>query len=136
MRLRARAAGSKPAARRWIHRRGDVALQENTLTRALDERIGDWNRRKKRARVRMARAAVELMTGCDFHDLAQVHDRDPVGDVLHDREIVRDEEVGEVELALQLLEQVDDLRLDGNVEGGDRLPPHTRIMVESARALP
>jgi hypothetical protein len=37
--------------------------------------------------------------------------------VAHDRQIVCDEEVGELELALEVLEQVDDLRLDGDVEG-------------------
>jgi hypothetical protein len=34
-------------------------------------------------------------------------------------EVVRDEEVGEVELLLEVLQQVDDLRLDGDVEGGE-----------------
>jgi len=53
--------------------------------------------------------------------LAQVHDGHPVRDVLHDREVVRDEEVGEVELRLQPLQQVDDLRLDGDVQRRDRL---------------
>ena len=39
----------------------------------------------------------------------------------HDREIVRDEQIGEFELALQVLQQVDDLRLHRNVERRDRL---------------
>ena len=50
-----------------------------------------------------------------------MHDRDPVGDVADDADVVGDEDVGEAELVLQVLEQVDDLRLDRDVEGGDRL---------------
>ena len=38
---------------------------------------------------------VELGRGRGLDDLAEVHDRDPVGDVAHDREVVADEQVGE-----------------------------------------
>ena len=65
-----------------------------------------------------------LVEGVDIgllHNLAEVHDRHPVADVAHHAQVVGDEQVGETELVLQLLEQVDDLRLDGDVEGGDRL---------------
>ena len=47
--------------------------------------------------------------------------RDPVGDVAHHRQIVGDEQVGEAEPRLQVLEQVEDLRLDRDVERRDRL---------------
>ena len=42
-------------------------------------------------------------------------------DVPHDGQIVRDEEVGDAELFLQLHEQVDHLGLDRDVEGRDGL---------------
>ena len=51
-----------------------------------------------------------------------------------DREVVRDEQVREVELLLQLLEQVDDLRLDRDVERGDRLVRDDEVGVERERA--
>ena len=38
-----------------------------------------------------------------------------------DDEVVRDQQVGEVERALEMGQQVEDLRLDRDVEGGDRL---------------
>ena len=44
-----------------------------------------------------------------------------MADVLDDREVVRDEEVGEAELRLQVHEQVDDLRLHRDVERRDGL---------------
>ena len=42
-------------------------------------------------------------------------------DMAHDAEVMRDEEVGQAELVLQILEQIDDLRLHGDVERRDRL---------------
>ena len=44
-----------------------------------------------------------------------------MGDVADDGQIVGDEQVGDAELALQVLEQVDDLGPDRHVEGRDRL---------------
>ena len=69
----------------------------------------------------MARVGVDLVAVGQLHDLAQVHDRHTVADVLDDPQVVRDEEVGQAELLLQVLQQVDDLRLDRDVERGHRL---------------
>ncbi len=61
----------------------------------------------------------------------------------HDREIVRDEQIGEAEALLQIDQQVDDLRLDVHVERGDRLvgddevgPQRERARDRDALALP
>src|SRR5205814_9290582 len=43
------------------------------------------------------------------------------GDVPYHRQVVRDDQVGQTQLALQVVEQVDDLRLDRHVQRGDRL---------------
>ena len=51
-----------------------------------------------------------------------------------DGKVVRDEEVGEVEVLLERLEQVDDLRLDGDVQGGDRLVADDEVRVQRQRA--
>ena len=51
-----------------------------------------------------------------------------------DREVVRDEQIREVELLLQLLEQVDDLRLDRDVERGDGLVGDDEVRVDRDRA--
>ena len=42
-------------------------------------------------------------------------------DVVDHGEIMRDEEISEPEFLLQILQQIDDLRLDRHVERGDRL---------------
>ena len=47
-----------------------------------------------------------------------------------DGEVVGDEQVGEVELALQVLEQVDDLSLDRDVERRDGLVGDDEVGVE------
>jgi hypothetical protein len=62
-----------------------------------------------------------------FDDPAEVHHGDAVGDVAHHRKIVRDEQVGQAELLLQRLQQIDDLRLDRHVERGDRLVENEQI---------
>ena len=50
-----------------------------------------------------------------------VDDADAVGDEADDAEVVRDEEVGDVLLFLELLHEVQYLRAYGDVERGDRL---------------
>jgi hypothetical protein len=59
--------------------------------------------------------------GSRFDDPAQVHDRDVITELADDGQIVRDEEVAKTELALKIGEQVEDLRLDGDVQGAYRL---------------
>ena len=57
-----------------------------------------------------------------------------MADVLHHREIVRDEEVGDAEFLLQVDHQVDHLRLHRHVERRDRLVGHDDVRVEGERA--
>jgi hypothetical protein len=57
-----------------------------------------------------------------------------VGDVADDVEVVRDEDVGEVEVALEVLQQVEDLRLHGDVERRDRLVADDQLRVDHERA--
>jgi hypothetical protein len=68
-----------------------------------------------------------------LHDSAQVHDRYAVGDVLDHGEIVGDEEIGQVELALQINQQIENLALDGNVERRDGLVTNDQFRVQRDR---
>ena len=56
----------------------------------------------------------------ELDDLALGHHRDPVRDHLDQREVVRDEEVGDPALLLEVLEQVQHLGPHRHVERGDR----------------
>ena len=81
----------------------------------------------------MQRVVVELLGGGDLHDPAEVHHGDPVRDVPYDGEVVRDEEIRQVELVLQLLEQVDDLRLNRDVERRHGLVRDDEVRIQSDR---
>ena len=48
-----------------------------------------------------------------------MHDGDAVGEEADDAEVVRDEEHGEAEFAPEVEEEIEDLALDGDVEGAD-----------------
>jgi hypothetical protein len=63
----------------------------------------------------MAGLVVEFLAIGDLDDLTQVHNRHPVRDVLDHREVVSYEDVGQVELSLEVQQQVHDLGLDGDV---------------------
>ena len=68
-------------------------------------------------------------------DAAVVHHHHPRAQVPDDGEIVGDEEVCQSQLILQLIEHVDDLSLDGYVQGRYRLvaDDEARIQRESSR---
>jgi len=72
----------------------------------------------------------------EFDDAAEVHDADAVRDVVDDRKVVRDEEVREAHLALQVLHQVQHLGLHGDVERRRRfVADEDSGLVASARAI-
>ena len=82
----------------------------------------------------MQRPREELVRRRDLDDPAEVHDGNAVGDVADDGEVVGDEDVGEVELLLQLDEQVQHLRLDRDVERRDRLVGDDELRLQHERA--
>src|SRR5439155_11697483 len=72
--------------------------------------------------------------GTDLHNAPQIHDGDAVTDVAYHGQVVRDEEIREPELVLQIREQVDDLGLGGHVERAHGLVAHEQARVQSQRA--
>ena len=49
--------------------------------------------------------------------MSGIHDGHVVTDVLHHAEVVRDKQIGQPEVILEFAEQVEDLGLDGHVQG-------------------
>ncbi len=94
---------------------------------ALGDRIGDRHCREEGLAVRVAWRVEDGLGGSPLDDPAQVHDRDRVAHVGHDRQVVGDHEVRHSELALQFGEQVQDLRLRRHVERGDRFVEHEEL---------
>ena len=76
---------------------------------------------EKLARVGMLGRREDVGGAAFLDHLALVHDVDAVGHLAHDAEVVRDPQHGHVHLFLQAPQQLEDLRLDGDVEGGGRL---------------
>ena len=66
----------------------------------------------------------------DLAHLAQVHDHDPVADVLHHRQVMGDEQHGQAVATLHVLQQVQDLGLDGHVERRHRLVADQHLGIE------
>ena len=128
------AACAKAAAGRWVRRVRDVALEDDALPLAALRRLLDRDRRQERLGVRVRRPVVDVLLRADLDDLAEIHHRDAVGDVPDEREVVRDEQIGEAEVALQRLEEVDDLRADRHVERRDGLVEDDHLRVEGERA--
>ena len=56
--------------------------------------------------------------GAEFDQVAGVHDSDAIGYVRNDGEIVRDKKHRQSEFVAKVVEQVEDLLLDGDIEGG------------------
>ena len=65
--------------------------------------------------------AEDLVRRPALHEAAAIHDGDVVGEDLHHRQIVADEEEGQALTVAQIHQQVEHLRLDRKIEGGDGL---------------
>ena len=73
------------------------------------------------------------LAGAVLDDAAGVHDGNLVGLLGDDAEVVAHEQQRHAALALQLGEQLEDLRLDGDVERGRRLVGDEHLRVERER---
>src|SRR5215217_3796079 len=129
--LGARAAGVERATLGRVRGRRHVSGEYHALALALLLRVGDGDGREQRGGVGVTRLAIESGPVGDLYDLAEVHHGDPVRDVFDHGEVVGYEDVGEVELLLQVLQKVDDLRLDRDIERRDGLVADDQARVES-----
>ena len=120
------------AALGWVDGGGDVALEEDAA--GLFFRVGAGDGGEEGLGVGVDGVVDDLVGGSELDDLAEVHDGDAVADVFYDSEVVSDEEVGEVAFALEVEEEVEDLALDGDVEGGDRFIADDEFRVEGEGA--
>ena len=80
--------------------------------------------------VRMARGREDLRGGTLLDDAPEVHHRERVRHGLDDGEVVGDEQIGEAEAPLEVVQQHEDARLDGDVERGGRLVEHDELGVQ------
>ena len=81
----------------------------------------------------MNRLSVQVLGFRILDDLAQIHHRDPVGDVADHAEVVGHEQIRQAELVLKFLEQIDDLRLHRHVECRHRFVGDDQFRVQGQR---
>ena len=126
------AARMEVAPGRRVGRAGHIAGQSNR-PRALT-RVGLGDGRQQRFGIRVLRIIVQLLGLGHLDQIADVHHRHPVGDMLDHAQIVGDEQIGEIELLLQLLQQVQHLSLDRDIQRRDRLVADDQFRVQRQRA--
>src|SRR5262245_59294147 len=81
----------------------------------------------------MKRVAKQGRAIGNFHDAPGAHHGNSVGDIVDDREIVRDEEVSKAQFLLQIHQQIQDLRLDRNIERRGRLVADDKVGPQGKR---
>jgi hypothetical protein len=96
--------------------------------------IGLWHRGQESAGVFVLRVVDDSVSFADLDDLSIEHDGDPVADMVDHRHVMADEEVAQSEFILEIVQEIQDLRLDGYVQGRSRLVAHDhpRLKGESA----
>ena len=104
--------GVTASARAGVTRRGSGVL---SIAAAISVRVYS-----------SSRVVEDLLGRPLLDDLAALHDDDVVGHGAHHREVVADEEIGELVRALQVAQQLDDLLLHRAVERRGRLVEHDR----------
>ncbi len=128
-----RAAAGDAELGRPGRRIGSLAFHQRVEVELAAE-VGLGNRGEQRARIGVHRVAEQLRRGRELDDASGAHHRDAVGEVVHHREVVRDEEVGEAERLAQVGKQVEHLRLHRDVERRDRLVADQQLRAERERA--
>ena len=101
------AARVQMASGRWVEWTGQIARQDAAgLARTRRQRRYG---RQQGLRIGMARLGEQPIGGRALDDAAEIHDGNARRDMLHHRQIVADEDVGEAKPLLQVLKQVQDL---------------------------
>ncbi len=78
----------------------------------------------------MERPLIKRLRCRQLHHRAEVHDRNPVGDMLDHRKVMGNEQIGHAPFLLQTHQQIDNLRLYGYIQGGNRLVAHDEFRID------
>ncbi len=98
-----------------------VALHHGRSTVVRDRRLALGLGGQQLPGVFVLRVGEDLTRRSGLDDLALGHDADPVGDLAHDAEVMRDEQHRHADLAFEPGQQLQDLRLHGDVQRRRRL---------------
>ena len=110
-----RTTACEPATCRQIDRARWITLKPPaSVTRALNMRL--WNGRHQRPCVGVQGLSEQGNPVRLLNDLAQIHDGDVIAKVFHHPQVMRNKQESEPKLGLQLSQQIQDLRLNGDVQ--------------------
>ena len=123
-----RAPRMERAARRHVDQRRRQPLDRDQAV--LRHRPEPRDGTQQAPRVRVVGLVVDVVGVAEFDGLAGVHHLDVVAVLGHDAEVVRDDDDGGVELVLQPVDQVEDLRLHRHVERGRGLVGDQQVGVQ------
>ena len=98
-----------------------LGIVVHTLTGTLGEGVGLGNGGQQSLGIGMQGMLVQIVAVGHLHQLAEVHDADAVREVLDHGQVVGDEQDGQAHFLLQVVQQVDDLGLNGHVQSRHRL---------------
>ena len=84
---------------------------------------------KKSPGIWMARIVKDLVGSSSFHDFSCVHNVDEICNLGNNSKVMCNIDYGNSTFLLNLLDQLNDLRLDGNVKSGSRLVADQKIRV-------
>ena len=87
-------------------------MQHDPLAIQLGDRVWNWSCREQGTGIGMLRVIIKFPGGGEFHDPSEVHHADAVGDVPNHRQVMGNKDVGDPQLLLEILQQVDHLGLD------------------------
>ena len=125
------AARCECAARRQVRQVGRQA--GDGLQRVAPRLVEARHALEQPDRVRVVRMLEEGLGRAAFDDAPGVHDQDALAHAGHHAEVVGDHDHRRLVLARELLEQAQDLRLDGHVQRGRRLVGEQQLGVAGQR---
>lgn len=82
----------------------------------------------------MERFCEQLIRSCMFNNFPQVHNRNLIAEILDNAQIMTDKEKRNTRRFLKILEDVEDLSLDGNIERRERLISHKQFRRNGKRS--
>mgnify|MGYP006879770616 CR=1 FL=1 len=132
---RAVAALHETAGIRQVDRSGNFALDNLTL-RLILAHDRQRNCRKQCLSIRMQRIFEQQISGCFFY-MCHIHNRNIIREIFYNGQVMGDEDIGKYQILLQLLEQVQNLRLNGT-SSAETGSSQTMILgfIAKARAMP
>ena len=115
------AAGQRSANRQPVISRADLRRLAGDHLELAALEVADRGDPQQRLGVGMPGPLDDLLDRARLDHLARVEDDHPVAQLPDHGQVVGDEQHRQAALVAQVLEQLDDLRLDGDVEGGGGL---------------